>query len=129
MKINIVLPATTVGLGSVVTLVIASALALGAMNASAQDANGGPRFGGPGGPGSPGGPRPVMPVIAALDTNKDGKLDAAEIANASAALKTLDKNNDGELTPDELGGPRPGNDRGERGGPAGGPGRRPGPPQ
>jgi hypothetical protein len=37
-----------------------------------------------------------------LDTNHDGVIDEAEIANASAALKALDKNGDGKLTPDEL---------------------------
>jgi hypothetical protein len=37
-----------------------------------------------------------------LDTNTNGILDAAEIANASAALKSLDKNGDGKLTADEL---------------------------
>ena len=46
-------------------------------------------------------------VITALDANKDGKLDATEIANASTALKTLDKNSDGEITADEMFGPRP----------------------
>jgi len=34
-------------------------------------------------------------------------IDANEIANAPAALKTLDKNGDGQLTPDEYLGPRP----------------------
>ena len=42
-----------------------------------------------------------MPIIQALDTNHDGIIDATEIANASAALKTLDKNGDGQLTTDE----------------------------
>ena len=39
--------------------------------------------------------------MSALDTNKDGTLSADEIANASESLKTLDKNGDGQLTPDE----------------------------
>jgi hypothetical protein len=34
-------------------------------------------------------------------------IDADEIANSSAALKSLDKNGDGKLTPDEFMGPRP----------------------
>ena len=55
-----------------------------------------------------------------LDANHDGVIDETEIANASAALKTLDKNGDGKLTMDELMGPRP--PRGE------GPGHPPGPP-
>jgi hypothetical protein len=63
---------------------------------------------GPGFKGGPGGHRhPEPPIVAALDTNHDGVIDANEIANASAALKTLDKNGDGELTPDELRPPRP----------------------
>jgi hypothetical protein len=70
---------------------------------------------GPGGPGGPGGPPrrpPIPPLIHALDANHDGVIDAGEIANASAALATLDKNGDGQLTMDELlpppppGGPR-----------------------
>jgi len=66
---------------------------------------------GPGGQG-PGGMRP--PLIAALDANNDGVIDAKEIENASKALKKLDKNGDGKLTPDEIRPPRPG-------GPPGGP--------
>src|SRR4051794_32958063 len=45
---------------------------------------------------------PPPPILLALDVNHDGILDAAEIANASAALLTLDKNGDGQLTRDEL---------------------------
>lgn len=65
--------------------------------------------GGPGGPGGPGrrGRRPVPPIILALDANHDGVIDADEIANAPAALKTLDKNGDGKLTMDELMPPPP----------------------
>jgi len=53
------------------------------------------------GPG-PGRRPPPPPIIAALDANKDGVIDETEIANASAALLTLDKNGDGKLTIDEL---------------------------
>ena len=68
-------------------------------------------------------------IITALDANKDGKLDATEIANAATALKTLDKNGDGEITADEMFGPRPaGGLRGGPGGP-GGPDRQQPPPQ
>ena len=63
--------------------------------------------GGPGGPGAEGHRPPPPPLIAALDANRDGMIDATEIANASAALKTLDKNGDGKLTRDELHPPRP----------------------
>jgi len=90
----------------------------------------GGRPGGPGGPGGkggkggrggPGGGRPSMmsflPVLAALDADKDGKISPAEIENAAAALKTLDKNGDGSLTEDEV---RP--SFGGRGGPGGRPG-------
>src|ERR1039458_4295892 len=45
---------------------------------------------------------PPSPLMQALDVNHDGVIDADEIANAPAALKTLDKNGDGKLTPDEL---------------------------
>lgn len=83
-----------------------------ALCATAQDA-GGPPNEGPGGPGGPGGRgmgrrlMPPPPVIAVLDANHDGVIDADEIANASAALKKLDKNGDGKLTQDELRPPRP----------------------
>jgi EF hand len=48
-----------------------------------------------------------MPLVKALDANHDGVIDANEIANASAELKTLDKNGDGQLTPDEYTGRPP----------------------
>lgn len=90
----------------------------------------GPRPGGHGGPGGdeqppeppqggPEGKRPVPPLIAALDANHDGVIDASEIANATAALKALDKNNDGQLTMEEL---RPAGGRGPGGRGPGGPG-------
>jgi hypothetical protein len=63
--------------------------------------------GGPGGQGVEGRRPPLLPIIAALDANKDGIIDEAEIANAPAALRTLDKNGDGKLTMDELLPPRP----------------------
>jgi hypothetical protein len=46
-------------------------------------------------------------VISTLDANHDGVLDAVEIANASQALKSLDKNADGRLTREELRRSRP----------------------
>jgi Ca2+-binding EF-hand superfamily protein len=53
-------------------------------------------------------PSPPSLLMLALDVNHDGVIDADEITNASAALKTLDKNGDGKLTPDELRPPRNG---------------------
>lgn len=76
----------------------------------------------------------AMPVLAALDADQDGKISKAEIENATAALKKLDKNNDGDLTQEEMrpdfaamggrGGPGggfggPGGGRGGPGGPGG----------
>jgi hypothetical protein len=40
--------------------------------------------------------------MAALDTDGDGELSAAEIANASKSLLKLDKNGDGKLSAEEL---------------------------
>lgn len=42
-----------------------------------------------------------LPLITALDTVHDRVIDEKEIANASASLRTLDKNGDGVLTADE----------------------------
>jgi Ca2+-binding EF-hand superfamily protein len=44
----------------------------------------------------------VIPVLAALDTDHNAEISEAEIQNAAAALKTLDKNGDGRLTDDEV---------------------------
>ena len=77
----------------------------------------GGRFG-----GASGGGQRVMPLVEALDANHDHMIDATEIANASAALKKLDKNGDGKLSPDEFMGQRPGGGGGQGG--QGGPGQR-----
>jgi Ca2+-binding EF-hand superfamily protein len=42
------------------------------------------------------------PVLAALDADHDGEISAGEILNSSAALKRLDRNGDGSLTPEEV---------------------------
>src|SRR5215469_9247689 len=80
--------------------------------ARAQD-NGGAPDGGPPGGGPPPGQGfhhpPPLPLVLALDANHDGVIDSNEIANASAELLTLDKNGDGQLTPDEYLPPRPKN--------------------
>jgi len=88
----------------------------------------GGRPGGTGGqPGGPGGQRIVSPLIEALDSNKDGVIDAVEIAQAADSLKKLDKNADGKLTEDEFRPMRPGGQGGPgrgQGGPGqGGPGQ------
>jgi Ca2+-binding EF-hand superfamily protein len=58
---------------------------------------------GPEGQGRPDGFRPPMhPLEEALDADGDHQLSAKEIENAVAALKTLDKNEDGKLGEDEL---------------------------
>jgi len=44
----------------------------------------------------------LHPVLAALDADHDGEISASEMQNAVAALKTLDKNEDGKLVPAEL---------------------------
>jgi hypothetical protein len=124
-------------------LTLAALLGALSLTAHAQDA-GGPPQGGPGdsggqdGPGGPGGPdgqggqggpgmgrhRPIPAIVAALDINHDGIIDSNEIANASVVLKTLDKNGDGKLTPDEYMGKPPGRRHmNGNGGPDGGQGQ------
>jgi EF hand len=106
-------------------MVIALALGLPACSLLAQ--NDGPPADGPGNR-PPGGHRhgpPMMPLIMALDANHDGVISADEIANAAVALKTLDKNGDGQLTKDEYmphpprrpGGPQDGAQEGPKDGP------------
>jgi hypothetical protein len=95
-----------------------AALAFGVSAWAIVAQNTGEPAGNPDGPRGPGGMHrpPVPAVVRALDANHDGVVDADEIANAPAALKTLDKDGDGKLTIQELMGPRP------QRGPGGGPG-------
>lgn len=51
---------------------------------------------------SPGNAVRTHPILAALDTDGNNEISAAEIAGASLALKKLDTNTDGKLTADEL---------------------------
>jgi hypothetical protein len=94
MKTSMKIALAIVALGSAAGLLVAQ-------DSQPQDGNRPQR------PGGGMGHRPPPPIIAALDANHDGVIDADEIANASNALKTLDKNGDGKLTPDELRPPRP----------------------
>lgn len=112
-------------------MLVLLALSASAFAVNAQDAGGPPPddqrpprgdFGGP--PGMNGHRPPPSPLMEVLDANHDGIIDSNEIANASAALKKLDKNGDGKLTPDELRPHWPRRD-GNRGGRPPGPG--PGP--
>jgi hypothetical protein len=43
------------------------------------------------------------PVLAALDTDANGEISAAELAAAPTALKKLDRDGDGRLAVDEAG--------------------------
>ncbi|HSU56798.1 MAG TPA: hypothetical protein VLT36_22255 [Candidatus Dormibacteraeota bacterium] len=115
-------------IGFALAIFSASAWLITAQNneGQSQDQQGQSGPGVPGSEGPPNGPRrgpghrpPPPPLIAALDANHDGVIDENEIANAAAALKALDKNGDGKLTPDEFAPPRP---------PHGGPGGHHGPP-
>lgn len=71
--------------------------------ASPQSAGRGEREGREGGERGrgPGGRGPGDRLMAALDTNHDGIVDSTEIQAARTALRTLDTNQDGRLTPDE----------------------------
>jgi hypothetical protein len=62
------------------------------------------------GPG--GGPRGRDPLVATLDADRDGTISAGEVSAASSALRSLDTNGDGQLTPEEV--RPPGRGRGDR---------------
>jgi len=78
-----------------------------------------------GGQGGMGQRMPQPPLMTAIDANHDGTLDEGEISNSAVALRSLDKNSDGKLTPEEL---RPNRPPGQRGpGQGGQGGQGPGP--
>lgn len=99
-------------------------------NAGGPEGKGGDQHG----PGGKGGHHrhPPIPIIGVLDANHDHVIDASEIANASNALRKLDKNNDGKLSWEEYMCPPPppqqaqgqGNAQKDPGPAAGGPPRR-----
>ena len=96
-------------------MVATACLAASATITQAQDGRPGGRGGGP-----EGGVMRFDRILAALNTDGDAAISAAELDNAVASLKKLDKNGDGKLTEDELrpnfeGGRGPG---GSGGGPA-----------
>ncbi|MFN0122568.1 MAG: hypothetical protein ACKV2V_18890 [Blastocatellia bacterium] len=98
-------------------LLIIVSIAITARHIHAQE--GRPR--GDRGPGGPGGGDFMRfdRALAAINTNRDTMISADEISDAAAALRTLDKNGDGQLTEDEL---RPEFPGGRPGGPEGRPG-------
>jgi outer membrane protein assembly factor BamB len=65
---------------------------------SGEGARGGRNRGGRGG-------MRFMPVHATLNANENNEIDNSELKNAAAALRKLDKNNDGTLTEEEVGPP------------------------
>lgn len=64
----------------------------------------------------PAGKRPKSPLMTALDANDDHRVDAGEIAQAAAALISLDKNGDSQLSPNEIHPPLPQKGEGHPGG-------------
>ena len=91
---------------ALLALSLATATVLVAQPPGSDSAPRDSRRGPPGGPGGPGG-RGLPPILLALDTDKDGEISAAEIANAAVSLRTLDKNGDGILSAAELRPARP----------------------
>ena len=67
----------------------------------------------------------MFPMFAVIDEDENGEISAKELRRAITALKTLDQNEDGKLTEDEVRPQFPGGGPGGPGGPdgPGGPGR------
>jgi Ca2+-binding EF-hand superfamily protein len=74
----------------------ADELSLGPAGRAGRSGEGVPRGRGPGGPGAAG----------VFDADRDGIIDAQEIARAATALSALDANSDGQLAPEEFFGGR-----------------------
>ena len=81
-----------------ITLLIGLALAGSALTVSAQPCPGR----GAGGPHRYGAQNFPPPIAAVLDTDSNGVLSEAEIAQAPSQLLKLDQNKDGQLTAEEL---------------------------
>jgi hypothetical protein len=91
-------------------LLIGAALTVATALSAQPPARGGRGPGGPGGAGpheGPGRGPGGHPLIRVLDADHDREISASELANASAALLTLDTNGDGIVSQDELRPPRP----------------------
>ena len=84
-----------------IAVIIALTAGLSVLQAQSAPVSGSPKASTPRAKASP----PL--VVATLDANHDGVIDASEIANASQALKSLDKNADGRLSREELRRSRP----------------------
>jgi hypothetical protein len=81
-----------------ITLLIGLALAGSALTVSAQQCQGR----GAGGPHRYGAQKFAPPIAVVLDTDSNGVLSAAELTQAPSQLLKLDKNNDGQLSAEEL---------------------------
>lgn len=75
---------------------LVAAVLLAVAGTRAQEPQRGPGPGGPG-PGFPG-----FAIFQTLDADHDNMLSAAEISNAAAVLRQLDRNGDGKVTVDEF---------------------------
>ena len=82
--------------GFILALSLTTATALVAQPAADSASRGHRR--GPGGPGGAG----LPPVFRVLDTDHNGEISTSEMSHAPATLKTLDLNDDGIFSADEL---------------------------
>lgn len=61
-----------------------------------------PREGEGGGPRGEGGMMRMDPLLSAIDADKNGIISSTELQNSAAALRALDKDNDGQLSGPEI---------------------------